>query len=97
MDNYWDGTLWVCIDCCLARECNGPTEDADREPWGLFDDTYEIGRGLPEAGHVADCTGDERLNGYCACEHVDFSMSDCDACGSSLGGERHAYSYRVVN
>lgn len=86
MDNFWDGTLWVCTDCCLAREGDGPTEEVEHEPWGLLDDTYQVGLGLTEEAHEKGCT----------CAHIDFSYSDCDACGSDLGGTRHAYSYRVV-
>ena len=87
MDNFWDGTLWVCVDCFLTREGDGPTEEPEREPWGLLDDTYQVGRGLAEDDHSEDCN----------CELVDFSWSACDACGSDLGGERRAYSYRVVS
>ena len=97
MDNYWDGTLWVCIDCHMTREGDGPAEDADCEQWGLIDDTYEVTHGLAEEDHGADCTPSKRLSGYCNCDYVEFSMSDCDACGSTLGGERHAHSYRVVS
>ena len=97
MDHLWDGTLWVCVDCYLTREGDGPTEETEREPWGLLDDTYQVGCGLTEDDHSEDCTADEWLAWACDCEHVDFSWSDCDACGSSLGGDRYAYSYRVVS
>ena len=97
MSNFWDGTLWVCVDCYLTREGDGPTEETEREPWGLLDDTYQVGCGLPEEAHAADCTEEQWSDGGCECEYVEFSWSGCDACGSSLGGDRYAYSYRVVS
>lgn len=97
MDNFWDGTLWVCVDCHMAREGDGPTEEVEHEPWGLLDDTYQVGRGLTEEAHDESCTPDMQDEGSCTCEHIDFSYSDCDACGSDLGGTRHAYSYQVVS
>ena len=97
MSNYWDGTLWVCVDCYLTREGDGPTEETEREPWGLLDAAYQVACGLTEEAHGENCTTELRNDGSCTCEHVDFSWSDCDACGSDLGGERLAYSYRVVS
>ena len=97
MDNYWDGTLWVCIECRYTAEVGDDPHEYGREPWGLIDDTYEVTHGLAEEGHGADCTPSKRLSGYCNCDYVEFGWSACDACGDTFGGERHAYSYRVVS
>ena len=97
MATFWDGTLWVCTDCLMARESDGPTEEVEHEPWGLLDDTYQVACGLTEEAHGEDCTSDQRIGGSCTCECIDFSYSECDACGSDLGGTRHAYAYKVVS
>ena len=97
MENYWDGALWVCTDCYLAREGDGPTEEVEHEPWGLLDDTYQVACGLTEEAHDERCTPDMQDDGSCTCEYIDFSYSDCDACGSDLGGSRFAYAYKVVS
>lgn len=47
-------------------------------------DGYESDDCECPAGEIAD---------ECDCEHDSFSWRHCEGCGSSLGGERHAYTY----
>lgn len=84
-------TLWVCVDCLLVRETGESTEAPDREPWTALPDAdvtlgalCEIDKGEHYAtdpdGHAEEC------------ERLSFSRLACDACGSALAGERHAYT-----
>jgi hypothetical protein len=88
-------TLRVCADCMLSRECE-PVEDSDREPWGLLepDDYRNLARGLLWSQHdtPAEC---EASSIGCECERWDFSWNRCEGCGSTLGGERYAYTLDV--
>lgn len=86
-------TLWVCIDCMLMH-ANGETSgEVDREPWSLWSADDEITMGMRWEDH--ECEDPEetfRNGGECYCETQDFSWSDCDGCGSTLGGERFAFT-----
>lgn len=86
-------TLWVCSDCLLARESEG-TEHPDREPWGEIPEGHTVTAGLLWEEHADDCAN--RAAGTwvaeCECERQTFSWASCDTCGSTLGGERHAYA-----
>jgi hypothetical protein len=87
------GTLWVCTDCLLARESDG-TESPDREPWGEIPEDHTVTCGLLWSEHADDCenrAADEWVT-ECDCERISFSWHACPACGSTLGGERHAYA-----
>lgn len=86
------GLIWVCVDCMLTH--HGYTEHElgatpDREPWALWaGEPYEITAGgacNPDNGCAEGCIEE--------CEVVTFSWSACDGCGSTLGGERHAFTY----
>lgn len=81
--------VWVCVDCMLARECGEPTETADREPWGEIP-TVDVGMGL-DCGipHHWEEHSDDHSENF---ERQEFSWSQCDACGSTLGGTRYAYT-----
>lgn len=85
------GILWVCTDCLFARENGELDSEPDREPWSIEPET-DVTIGLVWSEHVCDrehwSDGDE-----CSCETLDFSGSSCDACGSMLGGSRHAYTW----
>lgn len=83
-------TLWACVDCA------GGTEGTpDAEPWGLWQDGehLSITMGLMSSEHYdpSECADTE-----CECESRDFSWSDCDGCGSSLGGSREAFTYHYT-
>jgi len=90
---------WCCADC-LFLFANGET------PVGL--DEEATAAWLAEIDRKADgltvCLGGEHEEGCpnrdaltcsvdCYCETEEFSMSSCDACGSRLGGSRHAFTY----
>lgn len=89
------GTLWVCVDCLMA-EANGeaPTDpqEGQPEPWAIESAT-DVTMGLTEDEHSCDYAGGAWERGECDCEEREFSWSSCDACGSSLGGSRHAYTW----
>jgi hypothetical protein len=89
------GVIWVCVDCLFAREGDG-TENPDREPWNLFPAT-EVSLGMlwEEHENPTECEKSFRTGGECDCERMDFSWHACDACGSTLGGERQAYTLWV--
>jgi hypothetical protein len=89
------GTMWVCVDCLMARESE-PPESPDREPWGL-DPSVDVTLGLLSTEHDTPCGSfdgpdGDFLGGECECETHDFSWQPCDGCGSTLGGSRHAYT-----
>lgn len=93
-------TIWVC-QCCMLSHANGECCASDdhggdgRVPLSLIPATADLSMGSPE--------GSERLCGMdsdvCECGVVDFSITPCEGCGSSLAGERHAmfvvYDMRV--
>jgi len=80
--------LSVCGDCMIMH-ANGeaPTDpQADQpEPWALYaTKPADIGMG---GGCRYDCAEDE-----CECDQLGFSWSNCDGCGSRLGGDRYRFS-----
>lgn len=91
------GVIWACQDCTFAA-VNG--EDNDDRPadlpevWAL-DPGADVTPGLTWSEHddPAECEAAFRDGGdQCECEHRTFSSSACDACGSTLGGDRHAFT-----
>lgn len=93
-------TIWVCVDCMLHHangECGSchADEGHDREPMGLVDRPMS-GRDMVTMGMLDeqhDCIQDhDGSNIECDCETRSFSWSSCDGCGSTLGGERHAFT-----
>jgi hypothetical protein len=77
--------IWVCVDCYFAHHYGAHEHEgqwyagesdipSDRKPLGMIDDER----------HLADNTDSETGEGIDS-----FSMSRCDGCGSSLGGERY--------
>lgn len=81
-------TIWVCVDCmqhAANGECGGcDDEQHDRPPLGLLDGV-ECTLGLIADEHECDPDGP-----LCECEDVEFSWHQCEGCGSTLGGSRHA-------
>jgi hypothetical protein len=67
-------------------------------PWARYADRegHET-MGLLNSEHDEDCdvfkTGIRPDDYECDCETRDFSWSSCDGCGSSLGGERYAFTW----
>jgi len=82
--------IWVC-QRCLFDDSHGGDGIA---PWSL--ETGEVTMGMLAAEHADDCpvriTGEWPDNYECECERRDFSWRRCDGCGSTLGGERHAFT-----
>lgn len=97
-------TLWVCTDCHFAYHEGDYTPTEDATPWGLLDLSdgtppllmRGIYSGLLNSEHAEDCARRTDDDAECSfdgeCEHMTFSWSACDGCGSRLGGDRHAYT-----
>lgn len=91
-------TLWVCVDCTLADagyddhlDEDGAAQDGN-VPWSEWEDCAHITSGLLASEHECDYPADwER--GACHCEHDEFAWRRCDGCGSTLGGQRDAFTY----
>lgn len=90
-------TIWVCQNCMLHR-CNGECGDChnedghDREPWAL---EVEAIMGMMWDQHNADCYNfpeGTAANWPCDCETNTYSTAACEGCGSTLHGERHAFT-----
>ena len=86
------GTIWVCLCCLFAREGDGDGCDGNGgcagDPWAEIPDGYTVTLGMFREEHADGCKeGDE-----CDCERRTFSWRPCEGCGSSLGGERQAYT-----
>lgn len=98
-------TLWAC-ECCTLVLANGECCDSDehggrdgKEPLSAIPEGLHTTLGMFWHEHSEDCPNyqPEDVTEYrgwiaeCDCERQEFSWSSCDACGSSLGGERHAF------
>jgi hypothetical protein len=85
------GTIWVRLDCLFAREGDGSPDPPDRDPWGEISTGYSVTLGMLAAEHACGRQNGEDVE-ECDCEITTFSWSHCEGCGSTLGGERHAYT-----
>lgn len=85
------GLIWVCTDCYFAH--HGIENDdytPDEIPWNRWEgDPAEITSGMMRAEHDSECDPENE----CECEQQTFSWSQCDGCGSMLGGAREAFTY----
>jgi len=79
-------TQWVCVDCFVLL-VNGDVSPYCENPDALMTklEGYEPTPGMLREEHAEECDGEE-----CDCETNPFSTSQCDGCGSTLHGERHA-------
>lgn len=79
--------IWVCFDCMITRESESSQYDdvtgEYAQPWSKIEDGYSVTFGI-----IVDNDAHDGAN----MEHIDFSTSPCDGCGSKLHGERHAYT-----
>jgi hypothetical protein len=69
-------------------------EDGDahhREPWALYPDQRHVTMGTTQEQHSCG-REDDSYFGECDCETDSFTWSSCEGCGSTLGGERHAFT-----
>ena len=83
-------TIWACVDCLFARE--GELETVpDREPWALLAG-QDVSIGILWAEHECGREKTHSMDTECECDRVNFTWRPCEACGSTLGGERQAYT-----
>lgn len=89
---------WCCIDCTMLL-ANGETPpEMDEEETAAYlaripdFPRATLGNGTDSCG-CDDWNTDEHRYG---CEHVDFSSSRCDVCGSTLGGSRDAVTFWIT-
>lgn len=94
------GTLWVCVDCLLAREApDSEFRDGEwapgapnPEPWSSPRVAgVDVTLGLLTREH--SCEDPLALESECECEERTFSSFACDACDTHLAGSRHAYTW----
>jgi len=83
-------TIWVCVDCLFAREGDLDTTP-DCEPWNLLPDD-DVSLGITWEEHACGKETTHDVESECDCDRDDFSSRSCDACGSTLAGERQAYT-----
>jgi hypothetical protein len=85
-------TVWVCVDCYLTH--HGYSRDElghapSHEPLSGLSDVEHVSAGLMWAEH--ECGRESWDDGdECECEHVTFSKTPCEGCGSPLAGSREA-------
>lgn len=95
---------WACVDCLiLLANGENPTDITEDELSAWHADItaknagYNVTLGMIREDHA--CTEDfggmtaGEAGGECECETRSFSSSECDHCGSSLAGERHAIAF----
>lgn len=103
-DKDW-ATGWVCYDC-LGLLANGETpENMDEEQTAAWlkeierrEDGADVTLGLMASEHESSCPnidedGDWIGGSECQCERQEFSWSQCNLCGSRLGGSRDAVTF----
>lgn len=83
--------LSICVDCLMHLangECGSCHDDNghDREPLNSIPNTDLVTLGTLE--HSEYCRRES--DGECDCENLGFSWSQCEGCGSNLGGDRYA-------
>lgn len=92
-------TQWACT-CCALVMANGECCDSDqhggdsREPLSEIPYGAHTTLGMDWSEHSEDCPNRKARHTAlveCDCRRREFSRSSCDACGSSLAGERHAF------
>ena len=89
------GPYWVCSDC-LMFIANGDLPDcADDETAKAVVAGVESEPGHWVAGGECEEHQDHNHCAESGCDSRDFSWSDCECCGSSLGGSRHKASVIV--
>jgi hypothetical protein len=97
-------TIWVCV-CCMMMSANGECCDSDEhggdgcEPLSALGEYDNVCSGMDTSEHAEDClfrtmgrgiTGNAPDDYECECETNTFSWSQCEGCGSYLGGARYA-------
>lgn len=86
-------TLWVCTDCLLTHANGEHSPDRPEslpEPLSLIDGAHDdLSMGLRVEGHADTCTPQDREE-RCDCETIPFGWLDCEGCGDTNAGKRHA-------
>lgn len=91
------GIVWVCQDCMFAH-ANGEISD-DRpadlpDVWALWASEPAGSVTMGASVHGDDGDADECADvDECECEQITFSASWCGGCGSTLAGDRYAFTY----
>ena len=86
-------TYWVCVDCHMMHHTGeSPDMPEDCEPWSKLEEGQTATSGLLREEHNCGWEFDELNQCENECETDTFSWSDCDGCGSTLGGDRFAYT-----
>lgn len=94
---------WACTDCLMLL-ANGETppdlDETATEEWVAEIDRRTDGYHVAVGGeHDDECPNVDHETGQwlgttdCYCETEEFSWSQCDVCGSRLGGSRHAVTF----
>lgn len=96
-------TVWLC-QCCMIAAVNGEPcqccygveehQGCDEHPAGLLGklEGEHITPGILFEQHDQACPVHQHGGECYGCETRTFSWSPCDGCGSTLGGERHAFT-----
>ena len=97
---------WCCTDCLMLIAYDEMPPEMDELATDAW--LAEIARrsdgghwtlGMAADYHDQDCpninheTGEWLGNADCSCEEQEFSWRQCEVCGSTLGGTRHAVTY----
>ena len=89
-------TYWVCVDCHLTHHMGEDhVVENGCEPWSLIESGQSFTPGLLQEDHGCgweDMEDHEEPPCDAECETDSFSWTDCDGCGSPLGGQRFAYT-----
>jgi hypothetical protein len=84
--------IWVCVDCMFDHHGFTEQDMGQAPPEGLWsnyeDQDVDITPGMLREEHEEDCDPEDE----CGCEQIDFTWSACNACGSTLGGSREAFT-----
>ena len=102
METVDHGYGWCCVDC-LFMLANGEVESWDEWETYAWELTVANRLGNVNVGlggkHEEGCPNIDQETGEwigesdCDCEQLEFSWSQCDVCGSGLGGSRDAVHF----
>ena len=86
-------TYWVCVDCHMVHHTGeAPDMPEGCEPWCKLEPGQTATSGLLQSEHGCGWISGSEFPCDDECEHDSFSWTRCDGCGSTLGGERFAYT-----
>lgn len=87
-------TIWVC-SCCMLMHANGECCDSahqDFEPLSAIAPEDNTTLGMDYTEHDEDCLFHKQDPDYqgCGCECREHSTQQCQGCGNTSHGRRHA-------